>query len=362
MHKAFSGARIMDCEKHEEPVILKELLPQEVLELLLGWGFRSFRAQQLLKWIYVRQAEDFEEMSDISKADRATLARRSKIGQLRLLEKSQASDGTEKLLLELEDGLRIETVIIPEEDHFTQCISTQVGCSMGCAFCRTSSLRLKRDLRTWEMVEQVVAGRRLMKKGRIRNVVLMGMGEPLANYHAVLKAIRIMLDPKALDLSKRRVTLSTCGMVPELHELVSEGLDIGIAVSLNATTEAQRSSLMPINRKYPLELLLKTCRELDLSPRNRITFEYVLLDRVNDSQQDARRLVKLLRGIRCKVNLIPHNPYPGSPFKRPPEDRILAFQRILSDSGLTCPIRWSHGSEIWAACGQLAGGDHLVRT
>lgn len=350
----------MDLAKHEATVILKELLPQEVVELLADWGFRSFRAQQLLKWIYVRQAENFEQMSDISKTDRAILAQRCKIGLLRVLGRDQASDGTQKLLLGLEDGLRIESVIIPEEDHFTQCISTQVGCSMGCAFCRTSSLSRKRDLRTWEMVDQVVTGRRLMKEGRIRNVVLMGMGEPLANYHAVLKAVRIMLDPKALDLSKRRVTLSTCGLVPELRKLASEGLDIGLAVSLNATTEAQRSSLMPINRKYPLKLLLETCRELDLSPRNRITFEYVLLDGVNDSLQDARRLVKLLREIRCKVNLIPHNPYPGSPFKRPPKERILAFQKLLSDSGLTCPIRWSHGSDIWAACGQLAGGKPRV--
>lgn len=347
----------MDPAKHEATVILKELLPQEVMELLADWGFRSFRAQQLLKWIYVRQAEDFDQMSDISKTDRAILAQRCKIGLLRVLQRDQASDGTQKLLLGLEDGLRIESVIIPEEDHFTQCISTQVGCSMRCAFCRTSSLSRKRDLRTWEMVDQVVTARRLMQEGRIRNVVLMGMGEPLANYHAVLKAVRIMLDPHALDLSKRRVTLSTCGLVPELRKLASEGLDIGLAVSLNATTEAQRSSLMPINRKYPLKLLLETCRELDLPPRNRITFEYVLLDGVNDSLQDARRLVKLLKGIRCKVNLIPHNPYPGSPFKRPPKEKILAFQKLLSDSGLTCPIRWSHGSDIWAACGQLAGGD-----
>lgn len=351
------GTQTMDLEKNEEPVILKELLPEEVLELVLGWGFKSFRAQQLLKWIYVHQVEDFEQMSDISKADRAALARRSKIGLLKLLGRTQASDGTEKLLLELEDGLRIETVIIPEEDHFTQCISTQVGCSMGCAFCRTSSFGRRRDLRTWEMVEQVVAGRRLMQKGRIRNVVLMGMGEPLANYDAVLKALMIMLDPKALDLSKRRLTLSTCGLVPELRKLVSQGLDIGLAISLNATTNTQRSSLMPINRKYPLEMLLKTCRELHLPPRSRITFEYVLLEGVNDSVQDAKRLVKLLRGIRCKVNLIPHNPYPGSPFKRPPKEKILIFQKVLSDSGLTCPIRWSHGSEIWAACGQLAAED-----
>ncbi len=347
----------MDHLDPKEPVILKELLPAELKDLLVGWGFKSFRTEQLLKWIYVRNATDFQEMSDISKADRAALAKSCEIGSLRVLERTLASDGTQKLLLELQDGLSIETVIIPEEDHFTQCVSTQVGCNMGCVFCRTSSLRLRRHLRTWEIVDQVVTGRRLMEQGRIRNVVLMGMGEPLANYDAVLKAIKIMLEPKALDLSKRRITLSTCGLIPELKKLVSEGLGIGLAISLNATTEAQRNMLMPINRKYSLAHLLETCRDLPLGPRNRITFEYVLLDRVNDSLEDARRLVKLLKGIRCKVNLIPHNSYPGSPFKRPPDDRILAFQKVLSEHGLTCPIRWSHGSEIWAACGQLAGKD-----
>jgi 23S rRNA (adenine2503-C2)-methyltransferase len=355
-------ACMMPRQEDQGPVILKELLPQELRELLVGWGLRPFRAEQLLKWMYLRLATDFQEMTDISKADRATLAQRCRVGELELLQSEAASDGTQKLLLGLHDALRAETVIIPEQDHLTQCISTQVGCSMGCAFCRTSSLSLKRHLRTWEMIEQVVMARRLVPGGRVRNVVLMGMGEPLANYQAVVKAIRIMLEPRGLDLSKRRITLSTCGLVPELRRFVAEGLDIGLAVSLNATTDAQRDILMPINKKYPLGLLLQTCRELPLAPRNRITFEYVLLDGVNDSLEDARRLVRLLKGLRCKVNLIPHNPYPGSPFRSPPEDRILAFQKTLSDSGMTSPIRWSHGREIWAACGQLAAGEPRAGT
>lgn len=339
------------------PLILKDLLPQEIRELFLNWGLRPYRATQVLRWMYGRQSLDFQEMTDISKQDRATLGGRCRIGQLDLLDRQRASDGTEKWLLGLEDGMRLETVLIPEEDHLTQCVSTQVGCSMGCTFCRTSGMRLRRQLRTWEIVEQVVMGRRVLQGGHIRNVVLMGMGEPLANYEAVLRAVKIMLDPHALDLSKRRITLSTCGLIPEMKRLASEGLGIALAVSLNATTDDQRSRIMPINRRYPLGELLRACRELPLPPRSRITFEYVLLKDLNDSLEDARRLVRLLKGIRCKVNLIPHNPYPGSPFQQPSDERVLAFQRVLAESGLTAPIRWSHGSEISAACGQLAGGE-----
>jgi 23S rRNA (adenine2503-C2)-methyltransferase len=274
---------------------------------------------------------------------------------LAIIEREHASDGTEKWLMGIEDDLMVETVLIPEEDHWTQCISTQVGCQMGCSFCRTASLGLVRHLRTWEIVEQVAAARRVFQKGRIRNVVLMGMGEPLANYEAVVKAIRLMLLPEGLDLSKRRVTLSTCGMIPELQRLVTEGLGISLAVSLNATTNELRDRLMPINRIYPIEALLETCREIRLPNRERITFEYILFAGVNDSREDARRLVRLLHGIRCKVNIIPHNPFPGSPFQRPADEQVFDFQRILTDSHLTAPIRRSHGEEINAACGQLAG-------
>jgi 23S rRNA (adenine2503-C2)-methyltransferase len=183
----------------------------------------------------------------------------------------------------------------------------------------------------------------------------MGMGEPLANYDAVVRAIRIMLLPEGLDLSKRRITLSTCGLIPEMKRFAEEGLGISLAVSLNATTDELRSRLMPINRRYHLKELLAACRDLPLPPRNRITFEYVLFKDLNDSDEDARRLVRMLRGTRCKVNLIPHNPLPGSPFQRPSGERVLAFQAILADAAFTAPIRWSHGAEISAACGQLAG-------
>lgn len=338
----------------KERPILKDLLPHEVRDLFLSFGLKPYRASQVLRWIYGRKALSFEEMTDISKEDRAFLKERCIIGELELLRRQVASDGTEKWLLGLDDGLRMETVIIWEEDHLTQCVSAQVGCAMGCRFCRTASLPVRRNLRTWEMVEQVVMARRILENNPVRNVVFMGMGEPLANYEAVVRAVRIMLDPQGLDISKRRITISTCGLVPELQRLAKESLGISIAVSLNATTEEQRDLLMPINKKYPLKALLSACRQLSLPPRSRITFEYVLLKGVNDSLKDAIRLVRLLRGIPCKVNLIPHNPYPGSPFERPSEEQVLAFQRVLAESGYTAPIRWSHGQEIMAACGQLA--------
>ncbi len=335
--------------------ILKALLPEEIKEVFTAWGLVPYRARQVLSWIYGRQALTFQEMTNISKADRLFLEEHYRIAHLELLDRQRASDRTEKWLLGLEDGQRVETVIIPEEDHWTQCVSTQVGCAMGCGFCRTGEAGLRRQLEAWEIVDQVVVARRNFEGGRIRNVVLMGMGEPLANYEAVVRAIRIMLLPGGLDLSKRRITLSTCGLVPEMKRLAGEGLGISLAVSLNATTDELRSRLMPINRRYPLKQLLVACRELPLAPRQRITFEYVLFKGVNDSDEDARRLVKLLRGIRCKVNLIPHNPFPGAPFQRPSEERVLAFQRILADAAFTAPIRKSHGAEIFAACGQLAG-------
>lgn len=346
----------MNPNPSERPV-LKDLLPQELSKLFARWGLKPYRLTQVLSWIYKRQSLDFQEMTDISKQDRSTLANVCRIGQLGLLNRQRASDGTEKWLLELEDGMRVETVLIPEQDHLTQCISTQVGCSMGCSFCRTSLMGLRRQLKTWEIVEQVVMGRRLLQGEKIRNVVLMGMGEPLANYQEVVRALRIMLDRRALDLSKRRITLSTCGLIPQIRRLASEGLGISLAVSLNATTEDQRSRIMPINKVHPMGELLRACRELPLPARTRITFEYVMLGGFNDSVADARRLVRLLQGIKCKVNLIPHNPYPGSPFRRPQQERIIEFQRILADSGITAPVRWSHGSEISAACGQLAAGE-----
>jgi len=336
------------------PRVLKELLPEEMKELFVSWGLRPYRARQVLEWIYRHTALDWDEMTNISKGDRALLRRLARIGHLEVLQRKVAPDGTQKWLLGLEDGLRVETVLIPEEGYWTQCVSTQVGCAMGCAFCRTARIGLKRPLKAWEIVEQVVVARRSFREGRVRNVVFMGMGEPLANYDAVVRALRLLLLQEGLDLSKRRVTLSTCGLVPEMRRIMQEGLGVNLSVSLNATTEEVRTRLMPINRKYPLGELLAACRELPLPPRGRITFEYVLIKGVNDSLEDAKRLCRLLRGIRCKVNLIPLNPFPGSPFQPPGEETIERFKSVLGDAYLTVPIRWSRGAEICAACGQLA--------
>lgn len=323
-------------------------------ELFTSWGLCPYRARQVLEWIYRKQALSFEEMTNISESDRVFLDKNARIGHVKTLDRRTATDGTEKWLLVLEDALRVETVLIPEGSHWTQCISTQVGCAMGCVFCKTATVGLKRQLRAWEIVDQAVVARRDFKGGPILNLVFMGMGEPLANYEAVVRAIRILMQPEGLDFSKRRITLSTCGLVPGMSRLASEKLDINLAVSLNATTNELRSMLMPVNRTYPLRALLEECRKFPLPPRNRITFEYVLIEGVNDSPADAKRLIRMLRGVRCKVNLIPHNAYPGSSFRAPEKQRIQAFQRILSEAHLTAPIRWSRGSEISAACGQLA--------
>jgi 23S rRNA (adenine2503-C2)-methyltransferase len=337
-----------------EPIVLKDLLPEEIEELFAGWGWRHYRAQQVLQWLYRHGVKEFDLMTNLSLQERAKLKELCRVGTLGLKDRQKGSDGTEKWVFELPDGLCIEGVLIPEERHWTQCISTQVGCAMGCVFCRTASMGLKRNLRTWEIVDQVVTARRELKESRLLNLVFMGMGEPLANYEAVLKALRILLAERALNFSKRRITVSTCGLPEQLERLAGEGLGVNLAVSLNAPTDTLRSQLMPINRKYPLKVLLETCRRIPLAPTRRITFEYVLISSVNDQPHHATRLAKLLRGIRCKVNLIPYNPYPGSPFRTPPTEQILEFQSILLDSGLTATIRWSRGSDIGAACGQLA--------
>jgi 23S rRNA (adenine2503-C2)-methyltransferase len=334
---------------------LKGLLPHEMKGFFESWGFPPYRAQQVQEWIYRKQAMSFEEMTNLPKTDREFLETMARIGHLEVMDRERATDGTEKWLLKLEDGLMLETVLIPEGGHWTQCLSTQVGCAMGCTFCRTARLGLRRQLRAWEILDQVVVTRREFKGGKILNLVFMGMGEPLANYESVIRAIRLLLDPVCLDFSKRRITLSTCGLIPGIRLLAGERLGINLAVSLNATTQTLRSRIMPVNRTYHLHSLLQACREFPLPARGRMTFEYVLMEDVNDTSQDAERLVRLLRGIPCKINLIPHNGFPGSAFRAPHEARIRTFQRILIQAHLTAPIRWSRGSEISAACGQLAG-------
>jgi 23S rRNA (adenine2503-C2)-methyltransferase len=341
-----------------ERVFVKDFtLPQ-----LEGWvesiGERRFRARQLFRSVYVRRIRSYDECTDLSRMFRVQLEHGTHLDALRLVERQESADGTRKYLFELSDGHRIESVWIPDPPRFTLCISSQVGCALGCRLCLTGTMGLKRNLSPAEIVDQVCqvqsdpAGH-----ARITNLVLMGMGEPLANYDAVLQAIRIMNDPNGLAFSHRRITLSTAGLVPKLVQLGKDS-PVNLAVSLHTADDALRSEIMPVNRTYPLEQLIQACRAYPLAPRKRITFEIVLLRDVNDSPAQARNLVRLLHGVRAKVNLIPFNPYEGACYARPSDERVLEFQDVLQKAQVTAMIRQSRGADISAACGQLAGRTH----
>jgi 23S rRNA (adenine2503-C2)-methyltransferase len=284
------------------------------------------------------------------------LAQYFSIGRLQTLRKVEARDGTVKFLFGLNDGESIESVLIPETHRLTLCISTQAGCGLGCAFCATAVLGLKRNLSAAEIVEQVTeAARALSAEQRITHIVLMGMGEPLANYAQVVRALEILTDGDwGLGISPRRVTLSTVGLVPQIQKLMEE-TRVNLAISLHAPNDELRGQLMPINRKYPLKQVLDCCRALPLPRRKRITFEYVLLRGVNDSETDARQLATLLRGIPSKVNVIPFNPHPGSKYTRPADWETARFQMALCDAGVQVNVRRPRGEDIQAACGQLQG-------
>jgi 23S rRNA (adenine2503-C2)-methyltransferase len=301
-------------------------------------------------------------MTNLSNKFRHNLNEVSFISTLDLLHVEQAEDGTRKFLFELKDGNRIESVLIPDKARLTLCVSTQVGCAFGCRFCLTGKMGWKRNLTISEILNQILAVRETLKERiSITNIVLMGMGEPLANYSNTLQAIELMTDQDAFKFSSRRVTLSTAGLLPELERLSKEKISFRLAISLNAVNEETRSHLMPINRRFPLRKLLEACRNFPLRPRARITFEYVLVDGINDSPQDAKKLVKILRGIPSKINLIPLNEAPGIPFKRPSEKKVREFQEILMKANLTAIIRASKGAEISAACGQLQGKSSALR-
>ncbi|MCX8116467.1 MAG: 23S rRNA (adenine(2503)-C(2))-methyltransferase RlmN [Desulfobacterota bacterium] len=339
-----------------EKIDLKNLSPSDLEGLVATYGKERYRATQILKWLYHHGIRSLEGMTNLSKTLRHALGQRSFISSLHPLHVEESRDGTKKFLFQLEDGHRIESVLIPDQRRLTLCISTQVGCAMGCRFCLTGRMGFKRNLTTAEMVNQILAVKEtLPEKTALTNIVLMGMGEPLANYENTLKAIRLMTHPEAFNYSSRRVTLSTVGLIPELERLSHEEVRFRLALSLNATDEETRSRLMPINRRHPLSKVLELCRRFPLPPRARITFEYVLIRGENDSIQDAKRLVKLLKGIPSKVNLIPLNEAPGIPFKRPSEETLEGFQKVLLESGLTAIVRKSKGSDISAACGQLQG-------
>ena len=317
-------------------------------------GEASYRADQILRWIHRDQLDRFEAMTNLKKALRERLAAAFDIRRLGLKAHQTASDGTRKFLFELADGEHIESVLIPERDHLTLCLSSQVGCAQACRFCLTASGGFQRNLSQGEILAQVRDIRRLCDRPeRLTNLVFMGMGEPLANYRNLIGAIGLLQDNQVgFGFSKRKITVSTAGLVPRMADL-GRDTDVGLAISLNATDNETRSRLMPVNRRYPLEVLLEACRRYPLAPQRRITFEYILLQGINDTPDDARRLAGLLRPIHAKINLIPFNEHAGCSYRRPDEDAVRAFQKILIDQRYTAIIRHSKGREISAACGQL---------
>jgi 23S rRNA (adenine2503-C2)-methyltransferase len=337
-----------------EPRDIAELEPAELETILAASGCEAFHARQIFRWIYRYGITDFGRMTDLSRTLRARLNEEVIINTPHIVGDETSSDGTRKLALELRDGRRIESVFIPDTPSMTFCISTQVGCAMACGFCLTGKMGLVRNLTAGEIAGQVrvlAAATGLLEQPF--NIVLMGMGEPLHNYEQTMKALRILHSEHGLAVSPRRVTLSTVGIVPGLERLAREPLMPNLAISLHATTDAQRTALVPPNKRYPLASILDTCRQFPLKKRSRITFEYVMLDGVNDTPEDARRLVKLLSGIKSKVNLIPLNPAPGIPYDRPSDERVNRFAQILADRHLTVSVRKSRGRDIRAACGQL---------
>ncbi len=326
-------------------------------------GEKPFRARQILQWIYQRNVDDFAGMSDLSKALRTRLSEIAEVRPPQVALDQQSDDGSRKWLLQLADGNCIETVFIPASDRATLCVSSQVGCGLNCSFCSTAQQGFNRNLTTAEIIGQVLVANRLLAANggperAISNVVMMGMGEPLLNFDNVVGAMRLMLDDLAFGLSKRRVTLSTSGLIPELNRL-REACDVALAVSLHAPDNALRDQLVPINRKYPIEDLMDACRRyVEDGTRRRVTFEYVMLDGVNDSDAHARALVRLLRNVPAKVNLIPFNPFPNTRYQRSAPERIARFQQIIVDAGLVTITRKTRGDDIDAACGQLAGQFH----
>ncbi|MEM6677646.1 MAG: 23S rRNA (adenine(2503)-C(2))-methyltransferase RlmN [Pseudomonadota bacterium] len=330
------------------------------------------RAGQVWQWLYQRGVQDFEEMTNVSKSLRADLAAAFEIRRPEIVSRQVSRDGTRKYLLRIAGGHEVEAVYIPEVDRGTLCVSSQVGCTLTCTFCHTGTQKLVRNLTPAEIVGQILvcrddlgewprAGERPPETRLLSNIVLMGMGEPLYNTDNVRDAMIVAMDNEGLTISRRRITLSTSGVVPEIGRWGAEARTL-LAISLHATTDDLRDVLVPINRKYPLEVLLQACRDYPrLSNAERITFEYVMLKGVNDADADAKRLVKLIAGIPAKINLIPFNPWPGSPYERSDWDRIEAFAEIVNRAGYASPVRTPRGDDILAACGQLKSATERAR-
>lgn len=361
---------------HAEPINLLGLDASALTQLVGQWGGKPFRARQLQRWIHQRGVSEFDEMTDLAREFRAQLSEHCAVCAPPVLTQQRSTDGTRKWLFDVGQGNAIESVFIPEDDRGTLCISSQAGCNVACRFCSTGHQGFNRNLTTAEIIGQLWWARReLMQDAAssrlqvtasesspaqtdtrvISNVVMMGMGEPLLNYDPVLAAVRLMLDDNAYGLSRRRVTVSTSGVVPMMDRL-SQDCPVALAVSLHAPNDALRDELVPLNKKYPLKELLAACeRYLAFAPRDFITFEYVMLDGVNDSDQHARELIQIARQVHCKFNLIPFNPFPGSGLKRSSAARIRIFSQQLMDAGIVTTVRKTRGDDIDAACGQLAG-------
>lgn len=351
------------------PINLLGLERDELAAVLADLGQPAFRVKQLWHWIYHRGASDFDAMSSLSKDLRTRLMERAHVRRPTIKREEASDDGTRKWLMRFADGQEAETVHIPEEDRGAVCISSQVGCTLTCRFCHTGTQKLVRNLGAGEIVAQFMVARDTYGEWptptdsvrHLSNVVLMGMGEPLYNYDAVVKAIRILTDPEGIALSRRRITLSTAGVVPMLRPL-AEAVGVKLAVSLHAVDDETRSTIMPLNKAYPIKELMAACRDYQTitGARQAITFEYVMLDGVNDSDAEARALVVLMKGLSAKVNLIPFNAWPGAPYRCSPRARIAAFADILTQAGYAAPVRVPRGRDILAACGQLRSESERV--
>ena len=356
---------------HPEPINLLGLDASALTQLVGQWGGKPFRARQLQKWVHQRGASDFDLMTDLARDFRAQLADACVIQAPKVLTQHRSADGTRKWLFDVGQGNAIESVFIPEDDRGTLCISSQAGCNVACTFCSTGHQGFNRNLSAAEIIGQLWWARHELMQDTtsarigsqessadarlISNVVMMGMGEPLLNYEPVLAALRMMLDDNAYGLSRRRVTVSTSGVVPMMDRL-SQDCPVALAVSLHAPNDALRDTLVPLNKKYPLDQLLAACeRYLEFAPRDFITFEYVMLDGVNDLDQHAQELIQIARRIHCKFNLIPFNPFPGAGLQRSSAVRIREFAQQLMEAGIVTTVRKTRGDDIDAACGQLAG-------
>jgi 23S rRNA (adenine2503-C2)-methyltransferase len=336
---------------NERKTNLKSLSEEEIFDFVAINGLQPYRARQLIHWIYRKFAESIEDITEFSKVLREKLCKIAYISNLKIINVLKSKDLAEKFLFMLEDNNLIESILIPEDKRLTLCVSSQVGCSMRCSFCQTGKGGFIRNLKAYEIVDQIITVDRFIKQRNITNVVFMGMGEPLLNFTELVEAVRRIKE--YIGISKRRITVSTCGIVPSILKMAEKLADVNLAVSINAASDDLRSELMPINKKYPLKLLLSACKEYSKKTGNKITFEYVLIKDKNDSEKDALSLYNLIRGIRCKVNLIPFNEQLNIEYKRPEMDKILEFQNILNKRGIRTLIRESRGLDIQAACGQL---------